>query len=257
MDLGLRGKRALITASSGGMGANIARALAAEGTNVALFARTEAKLQAVAREIAHQHGVETHAVTGSMLEAGDVARLVETLKDLGGVDIVVLVTGRPPNPLRATLEETDEARWHEAYNSQLWGVIQTIGAIVPSMLARGWGRIIAVTSASAKQPMAEHALSTVFRAGVTAYMKGLANELGAKGITVNCVAPALIETTHRSGTSAYTAEQTRDRVQLTPLGRLGTQEELCGVVTFLVSRQAGFITGSTIAVEGGMVGALF
>jgi 3-oxoacyl-[acyl-carrier protein] reductase len=257
VDLGLRGKRALITASSGGMGANIARALAAEGVSVVLFARTADKLQTVASEIAGNHGVEAHAVAGSMLAATDVARLATTLKDLGGVDIVVLVTGRPPNPLRATLEETDEARWHEAYRSQLWGTIQVMGGVLPLMLDRGWGRIIAITSASAKQPMAVHALSTVFRAGVTAYMKGLANELGSKGITVNCVAPALIETSHREGASAYTAEQARHRVQLTPLGRMGTQEELCGVVTFLASRQAGFVTGSTVAVEGGMVSALF
>jgi 3-oxoacyl-[acyl-carrier protein] reductase len=239
------------------MGANIARALAAEGANVVLFARTADKLQAIARDIAGEHGVEAHAVAGSMLEAADVARLAARLKDLGGVDIVVLVTGRPPNPLRPTLEETDGARWHEAYRSQLWGAIQVIGGVVPLMLDRGWGRIIAVTSASAKQPMAVHALSTVFRAGVTAYMKGLANELGGNGITVNCVAPALIETPHRTGSSAYTDEQSRHRMQLTPLGRMGTQEELCGVVTFLASRQAGFVTGSTVAVEGGMVGALF
>jgi 3-oxoacyl-[acyl-carrier protein] reductase len=125
------------------------------------------------------------------------------------------------------------------------------------MLARGWGRIIAVTSASAKQPMASHALSTVFRAGVTAYMKGLANEIGGSGITVNCVAPALIDTSHRTGKSAYTPAQAEHRKTLTPLGRMGTQEELCGVVTFLASRQSGFLTGSTIVVDGGMIGSLF
>jgi len=257
VDLGLRGKRALVTASSGGMGANISRTLAAEGANVVLFARTADKLEAIAREISSRHGVEAHAVAGSMVAAADVARLAAILRNLGGVDIVVLVTGRPPNPLRATLDETDEARWHEAYQSQLWGVVQVLGDVVPLMIDRGWGRIIAVTSASAKQPMAAHALSTVFRAGVTAYMKGLANELGNRGITVNCVAPALIETSHREGASAYTEEQAQHRVHLTPLGRMGTQEELCGVVTFLASRQAGFVTGSTVAVEGGMVGSLF
>jgi len=257
VDLGLRGKRALVTASSGGMGANISRTLAAEGANVVLFARTADKLEAIAREISSRHGVEAHAVAGSMVAAADVARLAAILRNLGGVDIVVLVTGRPPNPLRATLDETDEARWHEAYQSQLWGVVQVLGDVVPLMIDRGWGRIIAVTSASAKQPMAAHALSTVFRAGVTAYMKGLANELGNRGITVNCVAPALIETSHREGASAYTEEQAQHRVRLTPLGRMGTQEELCGVVTFLASRQAGFVTGSTVAVEGGMVGSLF
>jgi 3-oxoacyl-[acyl-carrier protein] reductase len=257
VDLGIRGKWALVTASSGGMGRNIAHSLAAEGANVVLFARTADKLQSVAREIAAQHDVKAHAVAGSMLEPTDVQRLVGELENLGAPDIVVLVTGRPPNPLRPTLQETEQSRWLEAYNNQLWSVIQVMNGVVPLMLERGWGRIIAVTSASVKQPMAEHALSTVFRSGVTAYMKGLSSEIGGKGITINCVAPALIDTSHRTGKSAYTAAQTELRTKLTPLGRMGTQEELCGVVVFLASMQAGFITGSTIAVEGGMVGSLF
>lgn len=257
MDLGIKGKLALVTASSGGMGRNIAHALAAEGANVVLFARTAEKLQAVAQEIEQQHGVKAIPVAGSMAEKADVQRLAKVMQEHGGVEIVVLVSGRPPNPLRATLEEPDQARWDEAYRSQLWGVIEVVNGVAPQMLERGWGRIIAVTSASAKEPMKTHSLSTVFRAGVTAYMKGLANEIGGKGITVNCVAPALIDTSHRQGTAAYTEEQARYRKTLTPLGRMGTQEEFCAVVAFLASRQAGFVTGSTIAVEGGMIGSLF
>lgn len=257
MDLGLKGKLALVTASSGGMGRNIAHTLAAEGANVVLFARSPDKLASVAQEIEQKFGVKAHFVTGSMLEAADVQRLTSRLSDLGGLDILVLVTGRPPNPLRDTLQETEEARWHEAYQNQLWSAIQVVNGVVPLMFERGWGRVIAVTSASVKQPMAVHALSTVFRAGVTAYMKGLANEIGAKGITVNCVAPALIDTSHRTGASAYTEAQTAYRKKLTPLGRMGTQEELCGVVAFLASQQAGFVTGSTVAVEGGMIASLF
>ena len=95
-----------------------------------------------------------------------------------------------------------------------------------------------------------------FRAGVTAYMKHLANEVGSMGITVNCVAPALIDTSHRSGSAAYTPAQSEARKKLTPLGRMGTQEEVCGVVAFLASMQAGFVTGSTLQVEGGMIGAM-
>ena len=257
MNLGISGKLALVTASSGGMGRNIARTLAAEGANVLLFARTADKLQAVAQEIEREYGVKAYTVAGSMLVTDDVKRLAGTLAALGGPDIVVLVTGRPPNPLRDTLQETEEARWQEAYENQLLSVVQVVGAVVPQMLGRGWGRILAITSASAKQPMAVHALSTVFRAGVTAYMKGLANELGSRGITVNCVAPALIDTSHRTGSAAYTTAQAEHRQSLTPLGRMGTQEELSGVVAFLASHQAGFITGSTIAVEGGMIGSLF
>ena len=258
MDLGIKGKSAIVTASSGGMGRNIAHALAAEGVNVALFARSADKLQAVADEIKDQHGVRAVPVVGDMLNAADVARLAATLQaEFGGADILVLNTGRAPNPLRATLEETEEARWNEAYQNQLWGAIQVANHVVPGMRQRGWGRIIAVTSASVKQPMPHHSLSTVFRAGMTAYMKHLANEIGASGITANCVAPALIDTSHRVGAAAYTEAQAAARKKLTPLGRMGTQEEVCGVVTFLASMQAGFVTGSTIQVEGGMIGSLF
>ncbi|MBK7472092.1 MAG: SDR family oxidoreductase [Betaproteobacteria bacterium] len=257
MDLGIRGKLALVTASSGGMGRNIAHALAAEGANVVLFARTADKLEATAAEIAQRHGVQATAVMGSMLDAGDVERLAAQLQSQGGADILVLVTGRPPNPLRETLEETEEARWNEAYQTQLLSAINVVNGVIPAMVEKGWGRIVAITSASAKQPMATHALSTVFRAGVTAYMKGLANEVAAKGVTVNCVAPALIDTSHRTGASAYTVEQAEHRRKLSPSGRMGTQEEFCGVVAFLASRQAGFVTGSTVAVDGGMVASLF
>jgi 3-oxoacyl-[acyl-carrier protein] reductase len=257
MNLEINGKTALVTASSAGMGKNIAHTLAAEGVNVALFARSAEKLQAVAREIEEQHGVRALAVPGDMLVQADVERLASTLKrEFGGPDILVLNTGRPPNPIRDTLEETDAARWHEAYNSQLWGTLQVAIHVVPTMLERGWGRIIAVTSASVKEPMPHHSLSTVFRAGVTAYMKHLANEIGSRGITVNCVAPALIDTSHRSSAAAYTEAQTEARKKLTPLGRMGTQEEVCGVVAFLASMQAGFVTGSNINVEGGMLRAL-
>jgi 3-oxoacyl-[acyl-carrier protein] reductase len=257
MDLGIREKVALVTASSAGMGRNIANALAAEGVHVVLFARSADKLEAVAGEIRQRHGVRALAVPGDMLVAASVETLRAAIqREFGGLDILVLNTGRAPNPLRATLEETEEARWHEAYDNQLWGAIQVAKTVLPLMLGRGWGRVVAITSASVKSPMPHHALSTVFRAGMTAYVKHLANELGAHGITANCVAPALIDTSHRAGAAAYTPAQMEARKKLTPLGRMGTQEEVTGTVAFLASRQAGFITGSSILVEGGMVGAL-
>src|SRR3954467_2648987 len=110
MDLGIAGKTALVTASSAGMGRNIARALAAEGVDVVLFARTASKLQDVAREIEHDYGVKARAVAGDMLVQADVQRLAATLKEAGAPDILVLNTGRAPNPIRATLEERDENR---------------------------------------------------------------------------------------------------------------------------------------------------
>lgn len=257
MDLGIKGKLALITAASGGMGRQIAHTLAAEGANLVLFSRSEEKLHKIALEIESDYGSAVAVVAGDMASAEDTRRLASNLNELGGAEIAILLSGRPPNPLRETLDETDQLRWDEAYRTQLWGVIEVVNAIIPSMLAHGWGRVIAITSASAKQPMARHAISTVFRAGVAAYMKGLANEVAARGVTVNCVAPALIDTSHRLGSSAYTSEQTAYRKTLTPMGRMGTQAELCGVVAFLASQQAGFVTGSTIAVEGGMTASVF
>ncbi len=259
MNLGIAGKTALVTASSEGMGKNIAHALAAEGVNVVLFARSQDKLEAVTCDIKRVYGVQALAVAGDMTVAADVLNLTATLENaFGGPDIFVLNTGRAPNPIRATLDEIDASRWQQAWQTQLWGAIQVAKGVVPLMLKRNhhWGRVIAITSASVKEPMQNHCLSTVFRAGVTAYMKHLASEVGAYGITVNCVSPALIDTSHRTGGAAYSAEKTEARKRLTPLGRMGTQEEVTGVVTFLASMQAGFITGSSIQVEGGMVGAL-
>ena len=257
MDLGIKGRRALVTASSGGMGRNIAHALAAEGADLVLFSRSTERLREVASEIQQAYGVDVVPLPGDMTNLEDVKDLTSKLADLGGPDIVVLVSGRPPTPLRPTLEETDSSRWQEAYEVQLAGVVRVVNGVVPLMVSAGWGRIIAVTSAHAKQPMVGHALSTVFRAGVTAYMKGLANEVGAHGITVNCVAPALIDTSHRTGAAAYTEAQSSHRATLTPLGRAGTQEELCAVISFLASHQAGFVTGTTLVVDGGMTGSLF
>jgi len=258
MDLGIAGKVALITASSAGMGRNIAHALAAEGVNLVLFARSADKLEIVAREIEQKHHVRVLAVSGDMRVADDVSRLAAILKkEFGGPDILVLNTGRSPNPIRAILDEQEDARWQEAYQTQLWGAIQIVKSVVPLMLGRGWGRVIAITSASVKQPMENHSLSTVFRAGVTAYLKHLANEIGATGVTVNCVAPALIDASHRAGQAAYSEAQLAERKKLTPLGRLGTQAEVTGVVAFLASVQSGFITGASIQVDGGMVGGLY
>src|SRR5689334_4899433 len=122
MNLGIADKTALVTASSAGMGRNIAHALAAEGVNVVLFARTASKLQELAQEIERDHGVRARGVAGDMLVHADVERLATTIEnEFGGPDIVILNTGRAPNPIRATLEESDENRWNEAYRNQLWG----------------------------------------------------------------------------------------------------------------------------------------
>lgn len=253
MDLGLQGKVALVTASSGGMGANIARTLSREGAHVVLFARTADKLEALAAELQQSCGVRALAVAGSMNEPADVDRLLAAIElEFGALHAAILVTGRPPTPLRATIDENDKTRWDQSYETLLAGVIGVASRVRPLMTRAGTGRIVAITSASVHRPMPNHALSTVFRAGVEAYMKHLAHELGPAGITVNCVAPALIETPHRSAARNYTAEETEQRRGMNVLRRLGTQEELCAAVAFLCSLQAGFVTGQSICVDGGL-----
>jgi 3-oxoacyl-[acyl-carrier protein] reductase len=253
MDLGLSGRVALVTASSGGIGMNVARMLAREGANVVLFARSSDKLEGLAAGLHNEYGVRALPFTGSMLEPGDIDSLFRAIEDgFGRLDIVVLNTGRPPSPLLAAKDEVEKARWDQSYATLLSGVVPITQRAVPLMAARNWGRMIAITSASVHLPMPHHALSTVFRAGVEAYMKHLASELGPAGITVNCVAPALIDSSHRETQVAYSPEQTAKRKGMSALKRLGTHEELCSVVAFLASMQAGFITGESIRVDGGM-----
>ena len=257
MNLGIQGKTALITASGNGIGKHIAYTLAQEGVNLVLISRTKSQLDQLAQEIQTKYKVKAYSFCGDLLSQYDVSKLAIFLHEkFNGPDILILNTPRPPNPLRATIEETEEKRWQEAYQNQLWSAIQLSNAILPLMLNKGWGRIIAITSASVKHPMPNHSLSTVFRAGMTAYIKHLAYEIGEKGITANCVAPALIDNSHRTSTKSYTEAQMKERKKMTPLGRIGTQEELSGTVGFLASKQAGFITGSTILVDGGMSGSL-
>ena len=253
MDYGIAGKVALVTASSSGLGKAAAHALAAEGANVVLFSRTAEVLRAAAAEIEKQHGVRALAVAGDMRVEADIDRLVVILKqEFGAPDILVLNTGRPPLTLREVLDETEQERWEDAYRTQLWGGIMVTQKVVPLMLKRGWGRVIAITSASVRQPTPRKGLSTIFKIGINAYMKHLANEIAASGITVNTVCPANINTPTFRSDFELAARRTR-----VPMGRLGSPEELAAAVAFYVSNGAGFITGTSLTVDGGMNATLF
>jgi len=252
MDLGIAGKVAIVTASSSGLGDAIARALAAEGTHLALFARSGDRLRANAEEIRARHGVRVLAVQGDMRVKDDVMRFVAEVKTTyGGPDILILNTGRPPAPMRDVLDETDDSRWEDAYRTQLWGAVLVARAVVPLIIERGWGRVIGVSSASVKQPMYHHGLSTVFRAGVHGFMKHLANEIAHTGVTVNMVCPASVETESLARSYDVAA-----RAKQIPIRRIGKPEELAAMVAFLASVQSGFVTGASVHVDGGMVGSL-
>jgi 3-oxoacyl-[acyl-carrier protein] reductase len=252
MNLGIAGKVAVVTACSSGLGKAVACALAAEGVKLVLFARSAATLHTIAANIENKHGVPVLAVAGDMRSPADVERLVTELRQkFGAPDILVLNTGRPPKPMREVLKETEDARWEDAYQTQLRAAILVAGKVVPLLLDRGWGRVIAITSASVKQPMPRHGLSTVFRAGVTAYMKHLANEIAARGVTVNTVCPGLIDSVFRN------SDEIAERLKSVPLKRLGRPDEFAATVVFLASDCAGFITGASLHVDGGAVASLY
>ena len=250
MNLGLDGKVAIVTGASGGLGSAIARRLAAEGASVALFSRSEAPLRSLAASIEKEHGTRALCVAGDMGQPADVQRLVEqTVAELGGIDILILNTGRPPLPGRDAMDENDDARWEQAYRTQLWSAVQVTRAVVPLLVARRWGRVVSIGSASVREPMPKHTLSTVFRAGVSSLMKHLANEVAPHGVTVNTICPASIETD-----GLARSYDLNERLKNIPAGRLGRPEECAALVAFIASDLAGFITGTSLLIDGGMVG---
>lgn len=251
MDLGLAGKRALVTGASSGLGLACCEALAAEGADLVLFARGREALEKAQARLAETHGVSVDIHAGDLTKRDEVAGLVRVLREGRGLDILVLNTPRPPSPMRDFLDETEDERWEEAYRNQLEGALNVLRAVPPVLVERGWGRVIGITSASVKQPMARHAVSTVFRAGVQAALKHLANEVGSRGVTVNAVAPA--------GIATPTFDQFHDveaRAAAMPVRRLGTPQELGAVVAFLASQHAGFLTGQLIQLDGGLTASL-
>lgn len=252
MDLGLRARTVVVTASSGGLGLACADRMAAEGARVVMFARSADRLEAAAADLRKRHGAEVVAVPGDMTQRADIDRLVATARSaFGEPEVLVLNTARPPVPMRELLNETDDERWTAAYEGQLRAAIRLVQGMAPAMVERGWGRIVGITSATVKQPMPKHGLSTVFRAGLTGYLRQLANEVAARGVTVNTVCPASVGT--EALLRSYAAEE---RIKTVPMRRIGKPEELAATVAFLASDHAGFITGAAIAVDGGMVGSL-
>ena len=251
MDLGIRGKRALVIGGSTGLGQASAGALAAEGVDIAIFARDPAKLDAAVASISRSHGVRSEGFAGDITVQDDVKALRDWTARTGGIDILVLNTPRPPSPMHEFLAETEDARWQKAYADQLEGALFVLRHLTPLLLNKGWGRIVAITSASIKNPYPRHALSTIFRAGVQAALKHLSEEIAEHGVTVNAVAPATV----RTPTFAQ-FHNLEARVAATPLKRAGTMEELGGTVAFLASQYAGYITGETIQLDGGRTRSL-
>jgi 3-oxoacyl-[acyl-carrier protein] reductase len=245
VDLGLAGKAAIVAASSKGLGKACALALAAEGARVTICARTEADLAATAAEIRVETGAQVLAVQADLGTARGVASVVAaTLAEFGGVDVLVTNSGGPP---RGTFADFSDEDWVAAFELVTLGFVRLVRAVLPTMRARQWGRIIGIQSTSVKQPVASIDLSNGTRPGIAGLVKAMAPGLARDGITINLVLPGSFRT------GRIPADRVAAAGAAVPMGRLGEPAELGSLVAFLASVQASYITGAAYQVDGGAV----
>jgi 3-oxoacyl-[acyl-carrier protein] reductase len=248
MDLGLHGRSAIVLGASQGMGLAIAEALAAEGADVAMFAR---RTEIVEREAAR---IGALPVAGDLTLADDLEHLVTaTLEAFGAIDIVVLNGGGPPAGMATDITPASVTA---AVELLLVPHVRLIGLCLPYLRASGRGRVVAIESTSVKEPIANLALSNAVRPGVVGWLKTLARELGPAGITVNTIAPGRIDTERLQ--TLYGADGPPPAaLALIPARRLGSPDEIAATVCFLASEQAAYVNGATVPVDGGMLNGLF
>jgi len=262
MDLGLKGKCAIVCAASKGLGRASALALAREGASIVMCARRADALEQAAREIGAETGATVLAVPADVGVQADADRLIRTAADsLGGIDVLVTNTGGPPS---GPFEGIRDADWYAAIESLLMSVVRLSRGVIPHMRARGGGRIIHITSISVKQPVQGLVLSNALRAAVTGLSKTLSNELASDRILVNCVAPGYTATDRVVELTAAAAQregiapeivQKRTEENI-PMRRMGTPDEFGAAVAFLASDRASYLTGVTLQVDGGYVAGL-
>ena len=257
MNFGLKGRVAIVAAASSGLGRAVAGALAAEGSSIAISARTQQRLEEASQEIKSATGAEVLPVPGDLTSEGHVRSLIqETVRRFGRIDVVVANAGGPP---AGFFGDFDAEAYRNAVELNLISTINLCREAVPFMRERGWGRIVAITSIAAKQPIENLILSNTARAGVLGFMKSLSQQVAAEGITVNTVCPGYHLTERLESLASNTARLENLQVEAiydrwaasTPMKRIGDPKEFAALVTFLCSEQASYITGTVIQVDGG------
>lgn len=250
MDLGLKDKVAFVTASSQGLGKSVALELAQEGAHLAICGRNQEELEKTRLEIDKAGTGDVIAVAGDLSIAADRDRMITTiLRHYTKVDILVTNTGGPPS---GKFEDFQQEDWDKAYGQLLGSTVSLIRGVLPGMKKQGWGRIITITSQAVKQPVQNLILSNSVRASVVGLMKTLASELGEYAITVNNVMPGYTET-NRLKKLIEDNPSFGLAVNEIPLKRFGSPKEFGAAVTFLASERASYITGVSLAVDGGWI----
>jgi 3-oxoacyl-[acyl-carrier protein] reductase len=254
VDLKLKDKIAIVGGASQGIGFGIARTLAAEGVKLAITARREKLLREAGEKIRAETGIEPLVVPADCRRAEDCAEVVaKTVAHHGGLDIVVNNDGAPP---LGDLSGFDDTAWQQAIERNLMYVVRMCRAAVPHLKARGGGSVLNIAALSAIQPVAGFGLSVATWDAVIGYAKTLSMELAASGVNVNTICPGYIETTRLEKVFAAGGEDAklmRDAlVNEVPMRRIGTVEDVAGLVAFLVSPRGSYITGTAIQIDGGL-----
>ncbi|VAW12872.1 3-oxoacyl-[acyl-carrier protein] reductase [hydrothermal vent metagenome] len=262
MDLEISGKRALVLASSQGLGLGIAEALAAEGVNVLICGRSHEKLASAAAAINGRKMGEAHFAAIDLTDRNSAQTLYDAAgSKLGGVDILINNTGGPPP---GSVLEPDAETWRSFFDVMVLRLIEITNLCLPAMRAAKWGRIVTVTSMGVQQPIPILGISNTLRPALVGWNKSLATALAAEGITANVLLPGRISTertatidqanAHASGKSVADIEA-RSKAGI-PVGRYGRVEEFGATAAFLCGRSAGYITGSALRVDGGVIASV-
>lgn len=260
MDFGLKGKVALVTAASQGLGFSIAESLVKEGAKVAICSRNQESIKAAGEKLTAISGEDrVFAVAADLSNLEEVNGMMDQiLAHFGGIDILVNNTGGPPT---ADFVDTNFEDWQHGLEMMLFPVLQMTQCVIPSMKEKQWGRIVFMTSTWVKQPRQSGVISTMARSAISGLSKHLSNELAKDNILVNQVMPGPTWTdrskqivSRLSEKRAVPIETIKEEIaQEIPLGRYGTAEEIANLVTFLVSEKASFMTGTSIQIDGGQI----
>ena len=261
MDLGLRGRRAVVGGATSGLGRACADALAAEGCDLLIWSRDEDRLTATAGELRDAHGVEVAHIAADALNRDAGATVTAAADAFGQVDIVVLNAGGPPT---VDPTATDRDAWERAFQLLAATPIDVATRLLPGMRQRGWGRVVAILSSGVRQPIGDLVYSNGGRAVLAAWLKTTARAIAAEGVTLNGVMPGRLATPRVHELDSGRAERegrSEDEVRAMhigsiPAGRYGRPEELGTLVAFLASERASYITGQMIAVDGGLIAGI-